>query len=680
MQNLHSRTRRVLAAAASVTVAASLGLAGATSAMAADKPVAKDKATKTATAEPKAAKTPEAKPAAKAEPKKVDKVLEHEPFNKDTNFEYVDNFPDPDIYFDKDTKTYYAFSTTAKGALAPVVTSKDLKVWSDVDGYKPPKNPKNGRYPLKYLRAMKDNWGNAIAEHFVDGLLDLPVWTSAPNSDKDESNFKRRIWAPTVEKLDNGNYLMVFAVEQAPESKTLGYGRWCLSYAVATKELAAQSGRKLTPAGPYADTTSKPLYCSDDPAGTIDPDLFRDPKTGQLYLLAKNEGNNKNGFPGGAAKLHVHKVKQNGNTISLEGKDTVLSYAQMEPWREGYEPGMRHTWEGLLNENPSMVYYKGKYYLFYSANEYKTADYATGYSICETPMGPCKRVSTQPLLKADKAWNQLGPGGASAFVDTEGKLRLAYHAYPAKMRDDKGNLKDVTNLDQTPRVLQVGTLDTYDKAGRLVITERSNRLPADVAAPKTGKFIDINKTTDHYAAMVWMDKTGIATGWAAKGGRTYRPTTPVTREAMAAFIYRAAGSPIYTPPANSADCFKDISKSAFSKQICWMKESGLSKGWPDKTFRPNDPISREAMAAFMYRLAKSPKFTPVTKDGFVDLSKSYFKKEMQWMQAAGIANGWKVDGKREYRPAVNVNRDAMAVFLKNMVSKYSIKFDGTKRL
>ncbi|WP_259558085.1 S-layer homology domain-containing protein [Brachybacterium sillae] len=69
---------------------------------------------------------------------------------------------------------------------------------------------------------------------------------------------------------------------------------------------------------------------------------------------------------------------------------------------------------------------------------------------------------------------------------------------------------------------------------------------------------------------------------------------------MAAFLYRLAGSPSYRLPSTSR--FRDVPlRSQFAKEIHWLASTGITTGWPDGTFRPVTPVTREAMAAFLYR-------------------------------------------------------------------------------
>ena len=98
--------------------------------------------------------------------------------------------------------------------------------------------------------------------------------------------------------------------------------------------------------------------------------------------------------------------------------------------------------------------------------------------------------------------------------------------------------------------------------------------------------------------MTWMHAQGIATGYA---DGTFRPWDPVNRDAMAAFMYRYKGSPAYTAPATSP--FTDVAPTdQFYTEMAWLRSTGVSTGWPDGSYRPVTPVMRDAMAAFLYRL------------------------------------------------------------------------------
>ncbi|GGG62208.1 hypothetical protein GCM10011374_26700 [Kocuria dechangensis] len=182
-------------------------------------------------------------------------------------------------------------------------------------------------------------------------------------------------------------------------------------------------------------------------------------------------------------------------------------------------------------------------------------------------------------------------------------------------------------------------------------------------------FADISAGQQFYAEMVWVAERGISTGWTeADGSRTYRALSPVNRDAMAAFLYRMAGSPAYTAPPVSP--FKDVSTGQqFYKEMAWLADQGISTGWAGsdgtRSYRPDAPINRDAMAAFLYRFAGSPAYTAPPVSPFKDVSTGQqFYQEMAWLSAQGISTGWTgSDGSRSYRPLTSIKRDAMAAFL-----------------
>ncbi len=163
-----------------------------------------------------------------------------------------------------------------------------------------------------------------------------------------------------------------------------------------------------------------------------------------------------------------------------------------------------------------------------------------------------------------------------------------------------------------------------------------------------------------FTEIAWMKHMELSYGWP---DGTYRPLQPIARDAMVAFLYRAAGEPAYTPPATSP--FKDVPRSSsFYKEIAWAESEGITDGWPDGTFRPLEPVNRDAMAAFLYRSAGEPAFTPPGTSPFKDVPRSsLFYTEITWAEDENITTGWS-DG--TYRPLQPINRDAMAAFIYRM--------------
>lgn len=188
------------------------------------------------------------------------------------------------------------------------------------------------------------------------------------------------------------------------------------------------------------------------------------------------------------------------------------------------------------------------------------------------------------------------------------------------------------------------------------------------AARAATTFVDVASTSLFAKEIQWMYTSGISTGWVVNGQRYYRPLNNVNRDAMAAFLYRFAGSPSYTPPRTSP--FIDVTPTQmFYKEMCWLKSKGISTGWTTRRgaeFRPLASIHRDAMAAFLFRLygAKGSTYVAPPVSPFADITpRTQFYKEMCWMFDMGISTGWVTGGRREYRPIEPIHRDAMAAFL-----------------
>lgn len=167
--------------------------------------------------------------------------------------------------------------------------------------------------------------------------------------------------------------------------------------------------------------------------------------------------------------------------------------------------------------------------------------------------------------------------------------------------------------------------------------------------------------------IAWLAASDITTGYPQDDGTVlYQPTGTVARNAMAAFLYRAAGSPAYIPPVTSP--FVDVAvDDAFYPEIAWLAAQGISRGWdmPEGLeFRPLADITRDAMATFLYRAAGSPTVVLPALSPFTDVSTRHpFFREMAWLASTGVSTGWRTPSGAQFRPGLAITRDAMAAFL-----------------
>ncbi|MBL8062647.1 MAG: S-layer homology domain-containing protein [Anaerolineales bacterium] len=67
-------------------------------------------------------------------------------------------------------------------------------------------------------------------------------------------------------------------------------------------------------------------------------------------------------------------------------------------------------------------------------------------------------------------------------------------------------------------------------------------------------------------------------------------------------LFLAAGMMTSRALAATPDCFSDVTTHWAEDFICWMKDNGLTSGYPDGTFRPDNPITRAEVAVFLRQI------------------------------------------------------------------------------
>lgn len=184
-------------------------------------------------------------------------------------------------------------------------------------------------------------------------------------------------------------------------------------------------------------------------------------------------------------------------------------------------------------------------------------------------------------------------------------------------------------------------------------------------------FSDVSESHQFYKEIEWMGISGLSKGFRTDDGRgaIYQPSISISREAMAAFLYRLKKAK-FTPPATSP--FADVKPGdSFYREITWMYAMGYSTGTKQPggkpLYAPKDPVSRSAMAAFLYRF-KGANYAAPASSPFADMKPGdKFYREIAWMYAVKYSTGNKQpSGKPTYLPRDNVSRGAMAAFIYRM--------------
>ena len=221
--------------------------------------------------------------------------------------------------------------------------------------------------------------------------------------------------------------------------------------------------------------------------------------------------------------------------------------------------------------------------------------------------------------------------------------------------------------------------DTYFLSGSNTGQTAYVWLRTDVA-PGSTFFQDVPDSSSFATAINWMARASISTGTPVQYERPlYKPTDPVSRQAMALFLFRFVDmtTPIlFDAPADPT--FADVpASSSFYSEIEWMADRDISTGTPQPSgkplYKPLDAVSRQAMALFLQRVSGAVDgFVPPATPSFADVpTSSTFYAAIEWMKATGLSTGTpQPSGKPLYKPSDPVSRQAMAVFL------YALAADG----
>ena len=158
--------------------------------------------------------------------------------------------------------------------------------------------------------------------------------------------------------------------------------------------------------------------------------------------------------------------------------------------------------------------------------------------------------------------------------------------------------------------------------------------PARPAAPVGLPFADVSGSDWFYNDVRYVYEKGIMDG---TGADRFSPNAPLTRAMIVTILYRMAGS----PSVSGSSDFTDVAAGKwFAKAVAWAAANGIVS-----LFGPNDPVTREQLAAILYRYAVYGGMTAVTLEenlgSFADTAQlsAYAIQAMNWAVGQGLING-----------------------------------------
>lgn len=116
-----------------------------------------------------------------------------------------------------------------------------------------------------------------------------------------------------------------------------------------------------------------------------------------------------------------------GNEIRAARLSDDLSHIVGEQHRCIYAEKKWETVQAQVTEGPTVIKHKGLYYMVYSANDFRSQDYAVGFAVAKSPLGPWKKYKRNPVLR--RAGNLVGTGHSSIFKTDDGRMKLVFHSH-----------------------------------------------------------------------------------------------------------------------------------------------------------------------------------------------------------------------------------------------------------
>ena len=221
------------------------------------------------------------------------------------------------------------------------------------------------------------------------------------------------------------------------------------------------------------------------------------------------------------------------------------------------------------------------------------------------------------------------------------------------------------------RGYQVGSVAVTDRFGEAVaVTEQAGgtytftmpngQVTVTVTFAETPlPFTDVTEGDWFYDAVRYAYETGLMDG---VGDNLFAPNSETTRAQLVTILYRLAGEP--EPGGDSG--FADVAAGTwYTDAVAWAAQNGIVNGVSDTEFAPGDDITREQLAAILYRYAAYQGYDVSQRadlSGFGDASsiRPYAQEALSWASAQGLVLGFE-DG--SLRPQGNANRAQIAAVL-----------------
>lgn len=237
----------------------------------------------------------------------------------------------------------------------------------------------------------------------------------------------------------------------------------------------------------------------------------------------------------------------------------------------------------------------------------------------------------------------------------EPKLTLSHigRSVTFTFKPDKGyHVKDVKVDGKSVGAVTTYTVDKLTVSTRIEVEFTNGVLP----------FTDVREADWFYDDVVYAYENGLFSG---TSDTTFSPNASMTRAMLVTVLYRLEGQ----PTVSGRSGFSDVKlNSYYEDAVTWAADNGIVNGTGATTFSPNANVTREQMAAILYRYAQYKQYgttASASLNGFSDAAKvsAYAKAPLSWAVAEKLVNG----SEGRLLPTGNATRAQVAAILHRFV-------------
>lgn len=190
--------------------------------------------------------------------------------------------------------------------------------------------------------------------------------------------------------------------------------------------------------------------------------------------------------------------------------------------------------------------------------------------------------------------------------------------------------------DLTQRITEIKL-----SGSKTVYADWKKREPNEPDAVKN-PFADVNAGDWFYRDVLFSYEKGLMSGMDAAA---FAPYANTTRAQIAVIFYRMEGSPAVEGENSFTDVVRGSGTAWFYDAVTWAQQNGIMGGYGNSSFAPNDPITREQLAAIFYRYAQYKGYDTtqggmaIREFGDYESISDYAMGAMAWAVNTGLVKG-----------------------------------------